>query len=736
MSSAPIAPSHSKDPLSPGERGRGEGRRKALLALGLLILTLAVFGQTLTHQFVFDDLGLVVRNELVQNLHRLPALLSADYWSFTGKKSGLYRPLVLLSFSVEHAFYGLRPLGYHAVNLLLHAAVSLLVFLVVDALFGHRSLALATALLFNLHPVHVEAIAPVAGRSELLAAVLFFLAWWCHLRVAQAPAARAKFWTLSSHLSFFAALLSKESAVLLPAALVLGDALRFAPETGLPELGRRVWTAVRWGWKRYAAYAAPLLAALALRTHALGAPLKPADMAIGFVENPLIAAGAGARLWTGFKLTGLYLLKLLIPLRLSSDYYFDQIPLAFSSLDPTVIASFLGLAALLTAAIWWRRRAACLGLAFMALTLLPYTQWPFITGSLFAERFLYLPSFGFCLALAAALDSKTAVLRAGLVLLLACYAAMAGAATRVWRDNLSLFGHAAEVAPRSATAHLNYGLELIEAGRDRAGAGELQRALEIYARIGPAHVALGDAYLRLGLFERAEGSYRRGLREGADPAVTFTQLGLLAQKRGKFQVAEDCFRRALARDSKAEQARLRLADLLIDRGFAALQNGQSRRAESALEEASRLDPKSWRAWEGRGMLLEQTGRLREAEFAYQKLLALNPKYARAHVHLAGIYVAQNRLGPAERELREAIDQDPALPDAHYGLALVLARGGEATTALEQLETVISLSPKFKPAYEAAIQILESLPVTETTRREIQKLRQQVTSLFTSEKGMG
>ena len=107
--------------------------------------------------------------------------------------------------------------------------------------------------------------------------------------------------------------------------------------------------------------------------------------------------------------------------------------------------------------------------------------------------------------------------------------------------------------------------------------------------------------------------------------------------------------------------------------------------------------------------------------------------ARGRIHLAGAYIAQGQDSQAERELRGALEIDPDLPDAHYGLALVLLRRGQKLPALEQLRIVISLSPKFQPAYQAAIQILESLPASENTTQEAQKLRQRLNALFTTTK---
>jgi Tfp pilus assembly protein PilF len=172
---------------------------------------------------------------------------------------------------------------------------------------------------------------------------------------------------------------------------------------------------------------------------------------------------------------------------------------------------------------------------------------------------------------------------------------------------------------------------------------------------------------------------------------------------------------------------------LVERSFRALQSGELQAAQGRAEEALRLAPDNWRGWEASGLVLEQLGRSAEAESSYRRLIELRPQYARGRIHLAGAYIAQGQDSQAERELRGALEIDPDLPDAHYGLALVLLRRGQKLPALEQLRIVISLSPKFQPAYQAAIQILESLPASENTTQEAQKLRQRLNALFTTTK---
>src|SRR6185436_17495008 len=189
-----------------------------LVLAGLTAVVLLAYGGTLRNGFTFDDHAIIVQNSLIKRMEYRPTLLTSDYWAGVRDPgaaptihAGLYRPLVLLSFAVNHAAAGLSPWSYHLINVLLHLGVTWLLYAVARQLEFSLQAALAAALLFALHPIHAEAVAGVVGRAELLmsAGVLAGLLWGMQGRLWLSLAA------------FFLALLSKEQAVMLPALLLL-----------------------------------------------------------------------------------------------------------------------------------------------------------------------------------------------------------------------------------------------------------------------------------------------------------------------------------------------------------------------------------------------------------------------------------------------------------------------------------------------------------------------------------
>jgi hypothetical protein len=267
--------------------------RDGLVAAAVFGLAVLAYANSLANGFVLDDVRLIPANPLVRSLGNLPELFAADYWE-PGFRGGLYRPLVMTSYALNHALGGLEPWGYHAVNVLLHAAVSLLVFGLLRTLVDRYTAAIA-GLLFAAHAVHAEAVANIAGRAELLAAAGFVLALRCHVARERAADRPGLLYAVGLG-SFALALLSKESAITLPAVLLLWDVC-FA-DVRASGLGARLRHLLSHRLLPvYAGYAAVALVYLAARSLALsdGVLLPPNSL----IDNPLAALPAPLRIPPG-----------------------------------------------------------------------------------------------------------------------------------------------------------------------------------------------------------------------------------------------------------------------------------------------------------------------------------------------------------------------------------------------------------------------------------------------------
>ena len=405
---------------------------KDRLLIGILLAAVAlVYGNTLRNQFTMDD-GLYVMGNPQTTQPSLQLLFSEN------KITSVYRPLTFASIAMSWALGGTEPLGYHLLNLLLHAMVVWLLYLVLKEIFdGHpqgKNIAFAAALLFAVHPIHSEAVASVMGRAEMLAAGFLLAGWILHLRDREIPAL----------LCFALAMLSKESAVAAFPLVLLGD---YAT-------GR--WKPLR----RYAGVAGVTVLYLALLRNAQGGHFG--QPSISLMDNPLASLPPLWRILNALRVAWKYVWLHFYPVMMSCDYSFNQIPM-YRDWRHTLPAA-LAAAAAVTLWIWaLRKRHAGLalaggiylaGFAATANILMP-------TGTIMGERLAYLPSAGFCVLVALAwswLAERQRMLACGLLMaVLLALAARTVARNTDWRDNLALYSSAVRAVPNSAKMHANLG---------------------------------------------------------------------------------------------------------------------------------------------------------------------------------------------------------------------------------------------------------------------------------------
>jgi tetratricopeptide (TPR) repeat protein len=488
--------------------------RLDVAAVALLAGGLGAFA--LGNQFALDDRWLVVGNPFLRSLANLPRFFAGDYWEPT-RLSGLYRPIATASYALNHALSGLDPRGWHAVNLLLHAANSALALVWLRRLTGRPEVARAAALVFAAHAVHAEVLANVAsGRPELLAACFSLLALLTYRlpAVGRAPAISA-----ASLAAFGLALLCKESAIALPAVLLLVDAVYGG---AAPRAVPRLWLRRA---RVHGAYALVAIGYLGLRWQALaGGEWLAAERAL---DNPLAVLPLGARLvnavWVGLRYAGL----LVFPHPLAYDYSYQAIRLVSGAADPrlwlALAAAGLGVAAWIASAR--RSREVFFGVGFALATFSVVSNVLVPIGTILGERLLYLPSLGFCLALAALMAGAAArwcrtpvaaarALTAAVMALVALHAARAVDRVLDWRTENGLYVHDLAVNPSSFKIQSNAGAALAELGRHEEALRCFREAIAIAPEFPAPWRGRVLSLLALGRFDEAEAAYAETLRFG------------------------------------------------------------------------------------------------------------------------------------------------------------------------------------------------------------------------------
>lgn len=667
-----------------------------------VVLALACFANTLPNDFVYDDTHIVRDNTNIRDLSDWRAVWFSEWWAQRDGKPNpdpqhdrLYRPLTLFTFALNYtadspqADGRPRPRGFHAVNVLLHALATLLVWRLVERLVADRVAAAWTAVLFAVHPVHAEAVAGIVGRAEILMTIFLLAALLC---ISRPGAARAA----ASGACLLAALLSKESAV---CGVVLIPLVAYWMSRGRPR-ARRWWAAP------LAAGLAPLAAYLPLRWAALGEQLIRTS-GINPLLNPLVESDLGGRLVGVLTILGHYARLLAAPLYLSCDYG-DRVivPGRFDAMTAAGIAALLiWLAAL---AMLRRRDARQQAVGLFALIFAAgyvlISNAVLLIGVPAAERFVYFSSAAalagtVCAVVAVAKTPRArwaagAIGAAAVVLL----AARSVARNADWRSSRTLFEHDLANWPQSivlrqhlARAHLN-------------AAEKLRESDPCAAR---REYAAADRLLELALRDRArnpDALFLRGLaRHGLldwDTALLVTRNALLLNpdEPGPHQLM-----RYLAANRPDEDARLAQlqaeAERCPDDGVAYLRLAElhlraGRTAEAAAAAGRALElmpdsPEALRLAAGMRAPGDPAGAIR----IVRALLEADPRDWQSHLQLAGLLAPRD---PAAA-LRSALTAERIQPDeiaTTQMVAELLLANGRVAEALERYRRLMAeISPE-------------------------------------------
>ena len=660
------------------------------VAVSVAALALALYANSLHGELFFDDVNAIVNNAWVRTGDVLGILTHASWWS-EARGHG-WRPVTTLTFAVDHALHGLAPVGYHVTNVLLHAAMSVLVFAVFTRVTAAPLPSAIAAVLFAAHPVHTEAVASVVGRAELLAAAGFFLAWLLFLHAdARASRLPPALLDASGVTVFFVALLAKENALTLVPVLLFVDLLR-APS------GDR-YGALRRHAARYAALLVAALVFVVLRGLVLGG--DPA--VISLLDNPLVSLPPLAYELTALKVAGLYGWRLLAPWKLAADYSYRQIAPVISPLEPTFLAA-LAVVAVVPVLGWWtwhRAPAAALGLGVLALTFAIVSNLAFPIGTIMAERLVYLPSAGFCLAVAVLLERATrpAARRRGppspsarapredagaslarvrtprlavpLAIVLALYAVRTWSRNGVWRDRLTFFSTMIVEAPESARSQREFGAVMADFGKFDLARAAFERSLVIKPDDPATLYNLGNALLQERRFDDAIATYQRALAVKPDFADPMVNLGNAESLRGDHQAALEWMNRALVLTPRSATLHMNIANELF-------RLGRYPEARAEYEAALVIAPAASDVLTNYGTFLSAAGDHEAAVGAYRRA----GDVPMALVGLAATYRVQGKTADARATQARAARLFPQNAAVRQ-MGDVLARDAAAAGATEQ-----------------------------------------------------
>jgi Tfp pilus assembly protein PilF len=534
--------------------GGKDVERRAFLAVALTATFIAYLG-ALRFGFVFDDHSQIISNASVHSWRYVPRYFMGHVWSYQYPHllANYYRPLFLLWLRLNHALFGLAPWKWHLVCVLLHVGATWLVYLLAMCILRDPWTAGVAALIFGVHPVHVEAVAYISAVPEMLSALMLLSSFLLHAKhCGDKPAARARFWIRPAvSVSLFAlAVLAKESALVLPALIAAYDWM-FAPG---PETSPRKWRPIL---LRQAPYLAVVTAYLVIRFHAL--------RGFAHIVTPLPIL---TLVFTAPAVLVFYLRLLVWPLGLSPYYDIPYVtrPGLIDFVLPIVVLVAVGL----FVRLWLRRarqhsplmgqgaesRGVIFALIWLFVPILPVLNLRYLPESEVAhDRYLYLPSIGFAMLMALALNhlrlgramfGGRPLVQTGAALALGVLlAASTVIQSSYWADELTLNDRAHRIAPNNVSATTSLAAAAAERGLDSAAIELYRQGLARKPDFWRANVNLAYLYYKLGDLAEAERFFRRAIESDPSDGDQFLYLGLTRMRLGQLRDAEAWVRRAL-----------------------------------------------------------------------------------------------------------------------------------------------------------------------------------------------
>lgn len=738
----------------------------------IVVLSIITYLNCIPNQFVYDDSSTIVENRLIKDWKNFSTLFNHDYFKYSGELT--YRPIITLSYFIDYSLWHLDPMGYHIINMILHTINVVLIYILVPLLFhqyGKQAvlksppfhidqissvkIAILTCLFFTVHPVVSEVVNVISYREDLFATIfliasfIFFLLWkkkgiiapnktfFCssfrntrkitfpeheaHSQLPTKPFLKGMvFLYIGALVTYFLALLSKESAAVLPVLIFLFELLCN------PQIQEKSATSVDGNGQRINQYSGRLVSKFlyVCRKRILSIfraipRVMPFSFFYGYIgvtivyliirflvlHNPQekIVYPEGSfyiNFLTMTKVLGRYLTHIFLPLHLNADYHVLYlktlktpsflIPL-FLLISLIIIVIRLGKKVISTHVcsprhgVFTERNEG---------TFLPPSNkdrlgdnvtsgkypvmvfailWFFVSvlpvmniiplANIMADRYLYLPVLGFCLFISTALvHLRTSIKYPVIILPVIFFLTMTVTRNGVWRDEFTLWHTSSQSTWCSFTTYNNLGTQYNKRGYPDMALQCYQKALQKAHEVGftgyaTVYYNIGNAYEKKGLLQQAVPAYRNALLIKPDYTQAHNNLGKAYFTMGRYEDALTEFNNAIT-----------------------------------------IDPDFAYAYNNLGVLYNKLGRKDDALIAYKKALSLDPQYGDAYYNLGNIYEARMQYDLALEAYWTAIKFDPTQVYVHNNLGTIYDKKGLIDDAIREYKYAINLDPMYPYSY--------------------------------------
>ncbi len=611
----------------------------------IFLATIAIITSlnTIWGEFVYDDTMTILEDARIRDWHQI------FHWT--------PRHIRTITYIIDYRFWGLNPFGFHLTNLILHTACCLLLYVLVNIIFKKTQIALFASLLFATHPVHSEAISVISHRKDLLAMMFYCLAFILYLRgIAisgqthrSIPTSIKKALLLClSAISYFIAMFSKEvAAVSLPIMICLYHFL-FEPSK-TTNIIKKYWL--------YFLAGIILIIAFFIKLNVLGRAFNPKNILM--VTNNATTEYLPV-FYTMLKSFLTYLRLLLFPCNLSMNY---EVPISTSLLETGVLIGAIALIAIITFWITTYRKLPGISFAicWFLVGWLPTSNILPLVQFFVAERFMYIPSVGFCLLLSIGLNQlsmqrkKTVI--ALLLIIIAIYIPLSIKRNADWNNMYSLrFDWCQKVLakdPNSVDAHFRLGVIYSVKNQHQEAIVEFKKVIEIEPNHIEASNCLAIEYQDTMQYELAMDIYKKLLNIVPYPAKIHSNMGILYEKQGLYSQAIAEYKTAISIDS------------------------------------SLVTP-----YNNIGLIYEKQKQYNLSIANYQKAIAIDKSYSKGYENLARIYASLDKINDALSYAEKAVEISPSALN-HANLACLYYKNKQIIKATKEIKIAIGLEPSNK-----------------------------------------
>lgn len=611
----------------------------------VVIITFFSFYPSLDNGFTsWDDDKYITENTLIRNLSRdsifsMFNIVKDKMYFDNSFAKNMYIPFVFLSYSIEYHFFKLAPEVYHKTNLLFHTLNSLLVFLFVFLIMGKIECSFIVSLLFAIHPIHVESVAWLSERKDVLYTFFYILSIICYYYYREG---KEKFFYYFSLILFLFSMFSKTMAMTLPGIIILIDCFK-----GLKIDKKTLIEKIPF----------ILIASSFIFVTFIFTDMK---MTLGYSDHPVWSFEKSISIMS-FSIMK-YIERMFIPKDLSCLYPFPGAKMnIIRTLSPLILIIF----ASFTYIIVKGKRNICFGVLFFIITISPVTQLIPLPPGITPDRYTYVPFIGLFMIFADIIerlyaDSGRKLIKSLIIVLLVIifiiFSYMTWKRCEIWKNSETLWNDVLSKYPEIADAYINRGLYYFKNKKYQLAINDYQKAMETDYANARTYMNLGDLFTELFNYEKAIAFYSLAIKYDNKMVHAIINRGNAYRFEKKYDEAVSDYDRALEINALSQ-------DAYLNRGIIHIVKGNFESAVSDFTKALSIDPYDTASLINRGIAFQKKKQYDKALRDYDKALSIERMNAMAYYNRGILFMEINEYDKAENDFTNAIIMIPDYIDA-------------------------------------------------------------------------